>query len=258
VRQIDSEIKYLDRLMKWWYPGTPEQQKGEAIIQGAYKGLPWEHASQARGAARNYWTYTNSKYPDASAYPNLPSEKQFYGPETGYMADDWEPEKKTRASLPRWRVPAGGDAGIENPAGPVGSLGDYTMQQPRAKLTKDEEKTRFPVTVNGEFVDPSNPRPWQADKGAYNPWTGYFWTGPGKYDAVPEAHPATQYSTGYNYPTTVKPEVVQQCEEDINCPASMVCSTGGYCRAWDNGQRWYVPANGGIWRTDSGVAESWV
>jgi len=37
-------------------------------------------------------------------------------------------------------------------------------------------------------------------------------TGPGKYDAVPEAHPQTQYSTGYNYPTTVKPEVVQMCE----------------------------------------------
>ena len=36
--------------------------------------------------------------------------------------------------------------------------------------------------------------------------------GPGKYDATPEAHPMTQYSTGYNYPTTVKPEVVQMCE----------------------------------------------
>jgi hypothetical protein len=38
------------------------------------------------------------------------------------------------------------------------------------------------------------------------------YTGPGRYDAVPEAHPMTQYSTGYNYPTTVKPEVVQMCE----------------------------------------------
>ena len=39
-----------------------------------------------------------------------------------------------------------------------------------------------------------------------------MYTGPGRYDAVPEAHPMTQYSTGYNYPTTVKPEVVQMCE----------------------------------------------
>ena len=177
VRQIDSEVKYLDRLLKWWYPGTPEQQKGEAIIQGAYKGLPWEHASQARGAARNYWTYTNSKYPDASAYPNLPSEKQFYGPETGYMAADWLPADKDREGLPRWRVPAGGDESVQNPAGRVGSLGDYTMQQPRSKLQTDDAVAGFPVTVNGKFVDPANPRPWQADKGAYNPWTGYFWTG---------------------------------------------------------------------------------
>jgi len=256
VRQIDSEIKYLDRLLKWWNPGTPEMQKGEAIIQGAYRGLPWEHDSQARGAARNYWTYSNSKNADSSAYPNLPAENQFYGPETGYYAEDWEPEKKTRAGLPRWRVPAGGDKSIANPAGEVGSLGDYTMQQPRAKLEADAPG--FPVVVNGQFVDPANPRPWQADKGAYNPWTGYFWTGPGKYDAVPEAHPLTQYTTGYNYPTTVKPEVVRPCEEDVNCPASEVCSTGGFCRAWENGERWYVPANGGIWRTDSGVAESWV
>jgi len=256
VRQIDSEVKYLDRLMKWWYPGTPEMQKGEAIIQGAYKGLPWEHASQARAAARNYYTYANTKNADASAYPNLEAENQFYGPETGYMAEDWHPQTKTRAGQPRWRVPAGGDENIANPSGPVGSLGDYTMQQPRSKL--EAQGAPFPATVNGRFVDPANPRPWQADKGAYNPWTGYFWTGPGKYDAAPEAHPQTQYSTGYNYPTTVKPEVVQMCEEDVNCATSEVCSTGGFCRAWENGQPWYVPANGGIWRTDSGVAESWV
>jgi hypothetical protein len=260
VQQIDSEIKYLDRLLKWWNPGTPEMQKGEAIIQGAYRGLPWEHASQARGAARNYWTYTNSRYPDASAYPNLPSENQFYGPETGYMAEDWAPSEgagKGRAGLPRWRVPGGGKHHpIKNPAGNVGSLGDYTMQQPRAKL--EAGHTGFPVTVNGNFVDPGNPRPWQADKGAYNPWTGYYWTGPGKYDAVPEAHPMTQYSSGYNYPTTVKPEVLQPCEEDVNCPAQEVCSTGGFCRKWEAGRAWYVPANGGIWRSDSGVAESWV
>jgi len=177
VRQIDSEVKYLDRLMKWWYPGTPEMQKGEAIIQGAYKGLPWEHASQARGAARNYYTYANSKTADTSAYPNLEGENQFYGPETGYMAEDWQSEKKTRRGQPRWRVPAGGDATIANPSGAVGSLGDYTMQQPRSRLEAEGAGAGFPVTVNGQFVDPANPRPWQADKGAYNPWTGYFWTG---------------------------------------------------------------------------------
>jgi hypothetical protein len=49
----------------------------------------------------------------------------------------------------------------------------------------------------------------------------------------------TQYTTGYNYPTTVKPEILQACEEDTNCPASEVCSTGGYCRKWENGERWY-------------------
>ena len=64
-------------------------------------------------------------------------------------------------------------------------------------------------------------------------------SGPGKYDAVAEAHPMTQYTTGYNYPTSVKPEIVQACEEDTNCPASEVCSTGGYCRKWENGERWY-------------------
>jgi hypothetical protein len=152
VRQIDSEVKYLDRLLKWWYPGTPEQQKGEAIIQGAYKGLPWEHASQARAAARNYLTYANSKYPDASAYPNLPLEKQFYGPETGYMAADWQPADRGRKGLARWRVPAGGDERVQNPAGPIGSLGDYTMQQPRSKLDTDKAVAGFPVTVNGKFV----------------------------------------------------------------------------------------------------------
>ena len=70
---------------------------------------------------------------------------------------------------------AGGDENIANPSGPVGSLGDYTMQQPRSKL--EAQGAPFPATVNGRFVDPANPRPWQADKGAYNPWTGYFWTG---------------------------------------------------------------------------------
>jgi hypothetical protein len=178
VRQIDSEVHYLDKLLKWWNPGTPEMQKGEAIIQGAYRGLPWEHASQARAGARNYMTYSNSRKPDASAYPNLPFANQYYGPETGYYAQDWQPEEKeAREGLPRWRVPAEGDNSIKNPSGNVGTLGDYTMQQPRAKLVKDKKSHRFPVTVNGNFVDPSNPRPWQADKGAYNPWTGYFWTG---------------------------------------------------------------------------------
>jgi hypothetical protein len=62
------------------------------------------------------------------------------------------------------------------------------MQQPRAKLVKDKKSFRFPVTVNGKFVDPSNPRPWQADKGAYNPWTGYFWTGKSTYDRQTDRH----------------------------------------------------------------------
>ena len=72
---------------------------------------------------------------------------QFYGPETDYRAEDWEaPGLKRayhRADLPRWRVPQAPRSprwraehrAVPNPAGEAGSLGDYTMQQPRAKLT---------------------------------------------------------------------------------------------------------------------------
>ena len=153
----------------------------------------------ARGAARNYFTYANSKYPDSSAYPNLPmsgvsATPQFYGPETDYRAEDWDAPGVKRADLPRWRVPQSprspryraGHRAVPNPAGEVGSLGDYTMQQPRAKLDVHSHGDIFPVSVNGRSVDPARPRPWQADKGAYNPWTGYVWTGPGVYDAVAE------------------------------------------------------------------------
>jgi hypothetical protein len=94
------------------------------------------------------------------------------GPETGYYA------QPGRAGLPRWRVPAGGDGTIMNPAGNVGSLGDYIIQQPRAKLVTTKWPAQFPVRVNGKFVDPRNPRPWQADKElTYNPWAGYYWSG---------------------------------------------------------------------------------
>lgn len=225
----------------------------------------------ARGAARNYFTYANSKYPDSSAYPNLPmsgvsATPQFYGPETDYRAEDWDAPGVKRADLPRWRVPQSprspryraGHRPVPNPAGEVGSLGDYTMQQPRAKLDVHSHGDIFPVSVNGRSVDPARPRPWQADKGAYNPWTGYVWTGPGVYDAVAEAHPRTLYTTGYDYPTSARPEVVQACEEDGNCGGQEVCSTGGYCRRWDAASAWHVPAASGVWRSDSGVAESWV
>ncbi len=62
VRAIDREIYNIDRSLKRDLPGTPSMQIGEARLQGAFRGTPWEHAAVQRGAVRNYWAHVASTW----------------------------------------------------------------------------------------------------------------------------------------------------------------------------------------------------
>ncbi len=60
IRGIDREIYNIDRSLKHDYPGTPSMRIAEARLQGAFRGMPWEHNAITRGAVRNYWAHVAS------------------------------------------------------------------------------------------------------------------------------------------------------------------------------------------------------
>jgi len=216
ISSIDRDVRGYDEAMRRLMPGTPTQQRGYDIMHNGYNGMVWHYPGVARGVSRGYW--------------KIPSSSREVAPSA------------SRASLPYWREVAGNQP----------TLGGLRRVQPRARLNPDTAgPAAFPTRVNGKRVHPANPRPWQASKGAPDPWTGYYWTGPGKFDIVPESHPVTQAISGYNYPTTAKPAAGLLCVEDVECPQMSVCSSAGFCRAWGGDDVWHVPAQHGLWPANS-------
>ena len=251
VRRMDAEIKSMSRSLSRDYPGTEAQRIGEARIQGAFKGAPWEYNAVQRGSARNYWPNVMGEWPLDGTRANLPGG-EYYGPETGYEPAPVTPHEATRNELPRWRVPMSDGP---NPAGVTGTYGDYIMQQPRAKLTG--KGPGFPTKVNGKAVNPRHPRPYQVQSGGLTPYAQHYtWVGPGPYDYVPLASPAS-LRNGYTYPSTLWPMAGKGCVEDRECGARSVCGSAGICVEWDTSVEPYrVPAQGGSWPTDA--SPDWV
>jgi len=167
--KVDGESSFLRSMMPSWAPAAAEE------------------AAEGEGEGES-----ESEEEDTAVEQEAPEEAAAGSPLAGL-----------RDRLPRWRVP---EADGPNPAAPTGTLGDYTMGQPRARLTPDDETpSRFPVSVNGRAVLPEDPRPWQRRSGSIEPFTGYAWTGPGRYDFAPESAPDVRARSGYDYPTTVAP-----------------------------------------------------